>query len=576
MLNRLLAFCFCVFFVHSIHAADDYKPGPDSQPQPGVPKGELLKGTFDQSKIFPGTVRDYTVYVPKQYDPAKPACVYVNQDGVQYQAPVVFDNLIHRKEIPVLIGIFVSHGKVKAANPNDALDRFNRSYEYDGLGDNYARFLLDEFLPFVAKTHKLNLSTSANDRSIAGSSSGGIAAWTAAWERPDAFSRVFTSVGTYVGLRGGNVYPTLIRKFEPKPIRIFLQDGSNDNNIYGGDWWMANQEMERALIFSGYEVNHVWGDGGHNAKHATAIFPDAMRWVWKDWPAPVKAGAGSKQLQEILIPGEGWQLVGGGYKFTEGPAVNEKGEVFFNDIPNSKTWRIGLDGKVTQFLADSKKANGQAFGPDGRLYAAATETHQVLAYGADGKATVIADEIAGNDLVVGHNGNIYVTHPGGGKDPSLIWLITPRGEKKIVDKGLLFSNGIMLSPDQTLLYVADSRTHWVYSYQIQPDGSLKYKQRYYHLHVPDTADDSAADGMRVDRDGRLYVATRMGIQVCDQAGRVNCVIPTPNGRVANLEFGGANFDTLYATCGDKVFKRKLAVKGAHAWAEPHKPAAPKL
>src|ERR1051325_1459603 len=241
MLNRLLAFCFCVFFVHSIHAADDYKPGPDSQPQPGVPKGELLKGTFDQSKIFPGTVRDYTVYVPKQYDPAKPACVYVNQDGVQYQAPVVFDNLIHRKEIPVLIGIFVSHGKVKAANPNDALDRFNRSYEYDGLGDNYARFLLDEFLPFVAKTHKLNLSTSANDRSIAGSSSGGIAAWTAAWERPDAFSRVFTSVGTYVGLRGGNVYPTLIRKFEPKPIRIFLQDGSNDNNIYGGDWWMAHQ-----------------------------------------------------------------------------------------------------------------------------------------------------------------------------------------------------------------------------------------------------------------------------------------------------------------------------------------------
>ena len=118
---------------------------------------------------------------------------------------------------------------------------------------------------------------------------------------------MFSAIGTYVGLRGGNVYPTLIRKYEPKPLRVFLQDGSNDLNIYGGDWWMANQEMERALTFAGYEVNHVWGEGGHNGKHATEVFPDAMRWLWKDWPAPVKAGAGSPQLQEILIPGEDWQ-----------------------------------------------------------------------------------------------------------------------------------------------------------------------------------------------------------------------------------------------------------------------------
>ena len=131
-----------------------------------------------------------------------------------------------------------------------------------------------------------------------------------------------------------------------------------------------------------------------------------------------------------------------------------------------------------------------------------------------------------------------------------------------MDTGLKFSNGITLSPDQTLLYVADSRAHWVYSYQVQPDGSLKHKQKYYHLHVPDTAEDSGADGMRVDRDGRLYVATRLGVQVCDQAGRVNCIIPTPNGKVSNLSFGGENFDTLFATCGDKVFKRKLKVSGA--------------
>ena len=167
---------------------------------------------------------------------------------------------------------------------------------------------------------------------------------------------------------------------------------------------------------------------------------------------------------------------------------------------------------------------------------------------------MIADGFRGNDLVVRHDGGIYVTNPGwNGTDPSKIWYISPKGEKKIVDLGLRFSNGLTLSPDQSLLYVADSRTHWVYSYQIQPDGSLAYKQRYFHLHVPDTADDSGADGLRVDRDGRLYVATRMGIQVCDQAGRVNCIIPTPNGKLSNLCFGGENFDTLFATCGERVY-----------------------
>src|SRR5262245_647429 len=210
-------------------ATDDYTPGPDSESHDNVPKGEVTKFTFDHSKIFPGTTRDYWVYVPKQYDPAKPAPLMVFQDGIKYKAPTVFDNLIHKKEIPPLISIFVTPGRVKAPSTN-ALDRFNRSYEYDGLGDNYVRFLLEELLPHIAAEQKLNLSANGNDRAIAGESSGAICAFTAAWERPDAFRRVFSSIGTYVGLRGGNNYPTLIRKIEPKPIRIFLQDGSNDQN----------------------------------------------------------------------------------------------------------------------------------------------------------------------------------------------------------------------------------------------------------------------------------------------------------------------------------------------------------
>ncbi len=565
-------------FTPSVPAADDYKPGPDSLPQPGVPKGETLKGTFDQSKIFPGTTRDYTVYLPQQLDRTKPAPVMVLQDGGGFSAPVVFDNLIHKREIPALVGIFVMHGRVKAPSTN-ALDRFNRSYEYDGLSGDYARFLLDELLPFIATRHNVKLTTNGTDRAIGGASSGAIAAFTAAWERPDAFTRVFSAIGTYVGLRGGNIYPTLIRKVEPKPIRVYLQGGSADQNIYGGDWWKANEEMERALKFAGYEVEHAWGDGGHNAKHGTTVFPDALRWLWKDWPAAPKAGAGSPQLREVLLPAEGWQLVAEGYKFTEGPAANAKGEVFFNDIPNSKTYKVSLNGGVSEFLADSRRGNGLAFGPDGALFAVAMGDQKILSYDAAARPTVIIEGIRANDIVVRRDGLIYFTEPNWSGNPtnaSQVWLIRPNGQKQVVDTGLKFANGITLSPDQSLLYVADSRSHWVYSYQIAADGTLQHKQRYYHLHVPDTADDSGADGLRVDRDGRLYVATRMGIQVCDQAGRVNFILPTPNGKVSNLTFGGENNDTLFATSGDKVFKRKLKVKGAHAWQAPNKPASPRL
>ena len=561
-------------------AEPEYPLTEDSKPNPAVPKGELLKLALAQSKIFPGTTREVSIYVPRQYDGAKPACVYVNQDGVQWNAPLVFDNLIAKGEMPVTIGVFVTPGVLKAIDGNSALDRYNRSLEYDGLGPDYARFLLDEVLPFVeaqktADGRSILLSKSGNDRAIGGSSSGAVCAFTAAWERPDAFSRVFSVVGTYVSLRGADRYPGLIRKYEPKPLRIFLQDGSGDLNIYGGDWWMANQSMQRSLDFAGYENAHVWGEGGHNGKHGTAVFPDAMRYLWKGWPEPIKAGRGSPPLQEILAEGEGWQLVGEGYKFTEGAANNAAGEVFFNDVAAGKTYRVAADGKPAEFLADSKKGDGQAFGADGKLYANAG--NQVLAWDPQGQSTVVAEGFRGNDLVVRSDGSIYVTEPGwDGTKASNIWLIKPGGEKRIVDTGLKFSNGITLSTDQSLLYVDDSRSHWIYSYQIEPDGSLKNKQRYYHLHEPDTADDSGADGMEVDSAGRLYVATRLGIQVCDQAGRVNCILPTPNGKVSNVVFGGSDFSTLYATCADKVYKRKLLAKGAPSFLPPAKPEKPKL
>jgi sugar lactone lactonase YvrE/enterochelin esterase-like enzyme len=556
-------------------AENPYPPGPDSKKQEGVPHGELLKGVFDQSKIFPGTTRDYTVYLPQQLDRSKPAPLMVLQDGGGYSAANVFDNLIHKKEIPALVGIFVMHGRVKPFASN-SLDRFNRSYEYDGLGDGYARFLLEELFPFIEQKHGLKLSTDPNDRAIGGASSGAICAFTAAWERPDAFRRVFSSIGTYVGLRGGDVYPTLIRKTEPKPIRIFLQDGENDQNIYGGDWWMANQMMERAFVFAGYDVNHAWGKGAHDGNQATQVFPDALRWLWRDYPAPITANPEKKSRQPVaslLIHGESWQLVSEGHKFTEGPAANKQGEVFFTDIPNNRIHKVGLDGKVSVFAEDTGAANGLMFGPDGRLYACANARKQIIAYDANGKATTVAEGLECNDLAIAQSGRIYVSDPGNKR----VWLVTLDGQKRVVDTGIAQPNGVLLSPDQSLLYVADTRGQFVFSFSVMPDGALTNKQRYYHLHLVDGSTQSGADGMTVDTNGMLYVTTEMGIQFCDQAGRVNGIISKPQNKwLANVAFGGPDFSDLYATCGDKVYKRKTKAKGLPALNLPIKPAQPRL
>jgi gluconolactonase len=577
----LVIFCLLLLIlfltVFPARASDNYALGPDSQAHEGVPHGEVIQYSW-VSKIFPGTQRDYWVYVPKQYDPAKPACVMVFQDGAGYvkengswRVPIVFDNLIHKKEMPVTIGIFINPGVVPAASDN-GLPRFNRSFEYDGLGDQYARFLLEEILPEVGKNY--NLARDGNSRAIAGASSGAICAFTAAWERTEEFSRVFSTIGTYVGLRGGNNYPTLVRKTEPKPIRVFLQDGSNDLNIYGGNWFLANQEMLSALQFAGYDVKYEWGDGGHTSKHGGAILPDALRWLWRDYPAPVRPANPSQQpVMNVLIPGESWQLLAQGYTFTEGPAANGRGEVYFTDISASRIHKIGLDGKVTVFRENTGGANGLMFGPDGRLYACQNGTKRIVAYDTDGKESVIAEEIESNDLAVTHRGEIYVTDPANKQ----VWFINAKGQKRVVDSGITRPNGVVLSPDQTLLFVADTAGRFVYSFQIQLDGSLTHKQPYFHLHLADGATQSGADGMTVDVQGNLYVATEVGLQFCDQAGRVNGIITKPQRTwLSNVVFGGRDLDELYVTCNDKVYKRKTRAKGVLSLQAPVKPPLPKL
>ena len=578
-MKRNIAFLLLLLFGKAIgqNTPETYPTDPASIEKVGVPKGEIIKFTFENSKIFPGTTREVSVYIPAQYDGIKPACVYINQDGIQWKAPIVFDNLIHQKEMPVTIGVFVTPGQVKAQNADLALNRFNRSFEYDGLGDNYTRFLLEEILPEVEKQKTSNgrgifLSKNGNDRAIGGSSSGAVCAFTAAWEKPQEFSRVFSAIGTYVGLRGADRYDILVRKHEPKPLRIFLQDGSNDLNIYAGDWWKANETMERALAFAGYDVKHVWGEGGHNGQHGTAVFAEAMRWLWRDYPKKIEAGKSKNQfLNDILIENEDWELVGENYGFTEGTAVNAKGEVFFQDIPNSKTYKINAAGKPEIYIDDAKKASGTTFGPDGQMLTitggwSQPPTKQIHQYDEDGKfIKALTEDTPGNDISIAKNGNIYITQPDGREKPSKLLLLRPNGEKVILDEGLKFANGLCFSPDQTQLYVTESASHWVWVYSILADGTLTNKQKFGWLHVRDTDENAWSDGIKCDRDGRIYVTSLSGIQIMDQLGRVNAILPLPKtkGQVSNLCFGGPNFDILYASVHDKVYKRKVKVKGAN-------------
>jgi sugar lactone lactonase YvrE len=474
--------------------------------------------------------------------------------------------------MPVTIGIFINPGIVPAASA-EVQARYNRSFEYDALGDRYARFLLEEILPEVGRQY--NLSQNPNDRGIGGSSSGGIAAFTAAWNRPDAFRRVLSFIGSYTNLRGGHVYPSLIRKTEPRPLRVFLQDGRADQNIYSGNWWIGNQDMASALEFAGYDTTFVVGNEGHNGKHGSAILPDALRWLWRDHPKPITTAERISERHEVrllLENGKRWELVSEGYKLTEGPAVDSFGNIFFTDIPNNRIHKIAVDGKVSVFREDSGGANGTMFGPDGRLYVCQNGRRQIVAYAADGTESVIAEGVNSNDLAINRKGEIYFTEP----PTKRVWFIDANRNKRVVHEGIESPNGVLLSADQSLLYVTDYRGKWVWSFQVQPDGSLANGQPFYRMETPDDSSISNADGMTVDADGYLYVATRAGLQVCDQAGRVVAILDKPqDAPLTNVVFAGPDLQTLYVTAGDKVYKRHVRRRGVLPW-KPVMPPKPRL
>ena len=299
MVKLLILCATAVAFAQAPNPDSFYHLGPDSLSQDGVPKGEI-RGPFTlPSQAYPGTQHTYWVYVPAQYDPVKPASLMIFQDGQAFKAEPgdlrahnVMDNLIYRREIPVMIGVFINPGRTPEQpepTPQEWGDRTtNRPTEYNSLDDKYARVVVDELLPALYKDY--NISRDPEQHGIGGASSGAIAAFTVAWERPDQFHKVLSIVGSFVNLRGGHVYPEKVRESPPKPIRIFMQDGRNDNralNANGNydekrDWFFQNVRLMQALTEKGYEVNYAWGMNRHGQKMGGAILPEMMRWLWRD------------------------------------------------------------------------------------------------------------------------------------------------------------------------------------------------------------------------------------------------------------------------------------------------------
>lgn len=273
---------------------------------------------------------------------------------------------------------------------------------------------------------------------------------------------------------------------------------------------------------------------------------------------PRGVAAQDMSLTQITLDGHGWELVGEGYKFTEGPAIDADGNVYFSDVPNGRIYRVPASGRPEVYIDGVAPTSGLMFGPDGKLYGAQIRNKRVVRFEGRDEVTVLGEGMAANDLVVSGSGHVYTTDFAAGK----VWHIPPGGTARVVAEGLVKPNGIILWPDQGTLVVADSATRFLWAYRVEADGSLSAGDKYYELQLPEGREESGADGMTVDTAGRLYVASHVGLQVFDPTGRLSGVLLKPQPAfLSNVVLGGAKLDTLYVTSADKVFRRRTKATG---------------
>ena len=596
-MRRLVLTLLLVVAATMLLHAETYTLGPDSQPHEGVPKGTVTKYILKPDRFYPGTPHHYAVYVPAQYDASKPTPFMIFLDGSGalgngVRVPVVFDNLIAKHEIPPMIGIFIDPGILPAVSENDQ-NRYERIFEYDSLSGRFAQFLLEELIPEVAK--KYNLSKNPDDRGLSGVSTGAVGAFMAAWNRPDQFHRVLSFIGTYVAMKGADSLPALVRKTEAKPIRVFMQDGTNDHIVpgepygisYSGSWPINNQVMYQALEYSGYDVKLVMGTEGHNMKQGGAIMPDALRWLWRGYPAPIVVHENPAMHEpgwdprgkvfETLFVDKPWQKVEGSYGEAVSPAADKDGNVFFADAGAKRIDKATPDGTVTVFKSGVDGVSALRMGADGRLYASEPALRRIVSFGPGGDEKIAARNVEAHDIAITEKGAIYYTDQG----HKTVGLIDAAGDARVVADGggMAVPAGITLSPDQAFVIVTDAQSRFSWSFQIAPDGSLENGEPFYRLEMPEQGWMSHAVGVREDSEGQIYFATPLGIQVCMPNGRVEEILNAPEpealGTISSLALAVGDPAWLYVVEGGKLYRRPVKVMPAVVWA-PNKPPKPTL
>jgi sugar lactone lactonase YvrE len=597
----------------------DYSLTADSQPQAGVPKGALSAHTLAPGKFFPGTPHNYQVYVPAQYDASRPTAFMIFLDGTGYagnnvRVPVVLDNLIAKRDVPPMIAIFIDPG-VMPALTDQAQNRYERIFEYDSLTPRFASFLIEELVPEVAKRD--NLSKDPNDRGIAGISTGGVGAFVAAWNRPDQFRRVITWVGSFGNFRGADRLPGLIRRTEPRPLRVFMQTGRQDLVNYAGSWYLENPRMAAALEFAGNDVKIELGEDGHSNRHGASILPDTLRWLWRDYPQPItvgepQTGAGRGLFAQLvprreMVPppanpargaapaGRGggprgavyalisrdkpWEQVGETYSSAASPAVDKDGNVFFADPASNRIYKSDAARVVTVFKENTRGARALRVGADGRLYATQLSARRVVSYGPAGPGNdvkVVAQDIDANDLALTRSGAIYFVDTA----HKTVGYIDEKGQRRVVYNGgdIMRPTALTLTPDQAMLLVADGMDRYQWSFQVAADGSLVNGEPFQRLEMPEEGLFSGVGGLAVDSIGYMWATSAMGIQVCEQPGRCTNILNKPEFTatpITDIAFGGPGRAWLYVTQGGKLFRRETKRTGVVAW-EPVKPPQPGL
>ena len=560
-----------------------WQPHDDAVPRDDVPRGTVEDMPTFESKIFENTTRDWAIYVPAQYRKEEPAALMIFQDGHSYRdingrfrVPVVFDNLIARGDMPPTIAVFINPGHEKSKQkPDSPWKSSNRSFEYDSLGDRYARFVLDEIIPEVEKRY--TVSKDPEMRAICGASSGGICAFTVAWERPDAFRKVLSTIGSFTNLRGGNVYPSLIRKTEPKPIRIYMADTSADIDNAFGSWPWANQQMASALKYMGYDVRFDWAEGyAHSADHGGALFPDAVKWLWrKESHTPVLDTSGDLggdlTLLNLLIPGQAWEVVADNLGFADALCADKDGNIYFCDMKAPAVYRISAaDGTRTEIAKES--VSGLEFGPDGLLYACQGSKSRVISINiTNGEVKTVAEGVKPNDLAVTNDGFVLITDTGASQVTAIN---SKTGEVKPVDTGITKPNGIALSNDGGTLAVSDYGGTHTWTFRVSAEGVLDAKMptmpmrlpidpkgEFKFNEAPPYVATSLGDGMAVDKVGRYYVTSALGVQIFDPTGRPCGVLPKvdKDQPLTTCILAGSDHSTLYIAHGAKIYRRKLTV-----------------